>query len=76
MDEYSKRTASIITIEPCIFGTIYKDDYQEFIQESENKIRRNNIINLLTHHLFKDVREEIFVKHNFFNLFSVSLINS
>ncbi len=69
MDEYSKRTASIITIEPCIFGTIYKDDYQEFIQESENKIRRNNIINLLTHHLFKDVREEIFVKHNFFNLF-------
>ncbi len=69
MDEFSKRSASIITIEPCIFGTISKDDYQEFIKEAENKIRRNNIINLLTHNLFKDVREEIFEKYKFFNLF-------
>ena len=69
MDEYSKRSASIITIEPCIFGTISKEDYQEFIKETENKLRRNNIINLLTHNLFKNVREEIFEKHKFFNLF-------
>ena len=37
MDEFSKRSASIITIEPCIFGTISKEDYQEFIKENENK---------------------------------------
>ena len=69
MDDYSKRSASIITIEPCIFGTIYKDDYQEFIREAEEKMRKNNIINLLSHSLFINVREEIFIKHNYFNLF-------
>ena len=69
MDDYSKRSASFITIEPCIFCTIYKDDYQEFIRETEEKMRKNNIINLLSHSLFINVREEIFIKHNYFYLF-------
>ena len=69
MDDYSKRTASIVTIEPCIFGTISKNEYQEFIREAEERMRKNNIINLLSHSLFVNVREEIFMKHNYFNLF-------
>ncbi len=69
MDDYSKRTASIVTIEPCIFGTISKNEYQEFIREAEERMRKNNIINLLSHSLFVNVREVIFIKHNYFNLF-------
>ena len=75
MDDNSKRTASIISIEPCIFGTIEKDEYQEFIREAEENMRRNNIINLLSHSLFVEVKEDSFIRHNYFNLFRYIEIN-
>ena len=49
MDNTSKRTASIISIEPCIFGVINKNDYQEFIKDAETRMRKNNIEILWTY---------------------------
>ena len=69
MDNTSKRTASIISIEPCIFGVINKHDYQEFIKDSETRMRKNNIEILLSHSLFINIKEDVFTKYNLFNLF-------
>ena len=61
-DNTSKRTASIISIEPCIFGVINKNYYQEFIKDSETRMRKNNIEILLSHSLFINIKEDVFFK--------------
>ena len=51
----NKRTATIITTSDCFFGTLEKDQYQLFVKEILEKIRKNNIERLLNTRLFKGV---------------------
>ena len=51
----SKRTATIITLSDCLFGTLEKDQYLLFVKEVMEKIRKNNIEKLLSTKLFEGV---------------------
>lgn len=68
--EAGKRTATILTIQDCYFGSIKKDAYEICIKESLDKIRRQNIDNIYSHAIFKGYSHDYFEK-NFFNLFNL-----
>lgn len=68
--EAGKRTATILTIQDCYFGSIKKDAYEICIKESLDKIRKQNIDNIYSHAIFKGYSHDYFEK-NFFNLFKL-----
>ena len=57
-DNYSKRTATIITLEDSYFGIIKKDIYQACIRDTLERIRRNNIETIYNTKLFYDYSKE------------------
>ena len=73
-DNFSKRTATIITLEDSYFGTIKKDIYQACIRDTLERIRRNNIETIYNTKLFNDYSKELF-KIYIFNNFKGVVIN-
>ena len=69
-----KRTATIISKEDCVFGTLTSDAYNMNIKSIQTKIRRNNIRFLLSFNVFKDLSWNIFA-NNFFNFFKLRRFN-
>ena len=73
-DNFSKRTATIITLEDSYFGIIKKDIYQACIRDTLERIRRNNIETIYNTKLFYDYSKELF-KIYIFNNFKGVVIN-
>ena len=73
-DNFSKRTATIITLEDSYFGIIKKDIYQACIRDTLEKIRRGNIETIYNTKLFYDYSKELF-KIYIFNNFKGVVIN-
>ena len=69
-----KRTATIISKEDCVFGTLTSEAYNMNIKSIQTKIRRNNIRFLLSFNVFKDLSWNIFA-NNFFNFFKLRRFN-
>jgi len=65
-----KRTATIITMDNCIFGIITKKVYDNCIMIAQRKVRRMNVSTILNCELFKYCSVEYFDK-NYFNYFSL-----
>ena len=72
--EAGKRTATILTLKECYFGTIRKEAYEICIKETQEKMRRQNVENIYSHSIFKGYSHDYFEK-NFFNLFNVESFN-
>ena len=73
-NENLKRTATIISKEDCVFGTLTSEAYNMNIKNIQTKIRRNNIRFLLSFNVFKDLSWNIFA-NNFFNFFKLRRFN-
>jgi CRP-like cAMP-binding protein len=68
--EVNKRTATIITNEDCIFGTITKQAYDMCMKETQEKIRKSNIESVYSQSIFKCFSYDYFEK-NYFNMFKL-----
>ena len=64
----NKRTASIITIEPCIFAVMDKKSYYKSIREANEKLKRIYVTFLINNKLFFECDKFIFMK-TYFNFF-------
>ena len=73
-NEYEKN-GTIITKTNCIFGTIKKVDYENYLKIKKEKKRILLIRSLLSHSIFIGYSENFFIKNNFFNFFVYSKIN-
>ena len=73
-DNYSKRTATIITNEDCNFGIIKKDIYQTCIKDTLDRIRRINIDTILNTKLFEGYSQELFKIYIFNNFKGLSIV--
>ena len=51
----NRRTATVIALTDCLFGTLGKDEYLLFVRETMEKMRRNNIERLLNTRLFQGI---------------------
>ena len=71
--EAGKRTATILTLKECYFGTIRKEAYEICIKETQEKMRRQNVENIYSHSIFKGYSHDYFEK-NFFNLFNLETL--
>jgi CRP-like cAMP-binding protein len=73
-DNFSKRTATIITNEDCYFGIIKKDIYQTCIKDTLDRIRRFNIETILNTKLFEGYSKELFKIYIFNNFKGLSIV--
>ena len=67
-EENKKRTATIITQENTICGTLDNHIYSKFIKDAQKKIRKNIVNVLLNVNFFKGINSEFFEEH-YFNMF-------
>ena len=63
-----KRTATIITQEKTICGTLDYYIYNKFIKDAQKKIRKNIVHSLLNVNFFRGINEDIF-EEQYFNMF-------
>ena len=63
-----RRTATIITQEDTICGTLDNHIYNKFIKDAQKKIRKSKIHSLLNVNFFKGINSDIFEEH-YFNMF-------
>ena len=68
--EAGKRTATILTIKECYFGTIRKEVYEICIKETQEKMRKQNVEKIYSHSIFRGYSHDYFEK-NFYNLFNL-----
>ena len=68
--EAGKRTATILTIKECYFGTIRKEVYEICIKETQEKMRKQNVEKIYSHSIFMGYSHDYFEK-NFYNLFNL-----
>ena len=71
--EITNRTATILTLEPTIFGSLSKTVYQFCMKELQDKSRKLNVDHVYSHKLFDGCNKEYFQK-NYFNLFKLNTI--
>ena len=67
-EDNKRRTASIITQEKTICGTLDYHIYNKFIKDAQKKIRKNIVHSLLQINFLKGINEEIF-EEQYFNMF-------
>ena len=63
------RTASIITINDCVFGTLTKNAYEQCFKGTQEKIRNLNCFFFVNGPIFKQVKQTIFDK-KYYNYFA------
>lgn len=66
----SKRSATIICLEDCVFGTLSREAYNASIKDIQTKNRRNNIKFLLSFSFFHELGW-MFFETRFFNYFTI-----
>ena len=66
----SRRTATIICYEDCLFGTLSREAYNNSLREIQVKERRFNVKTLLSFKIFSNLNWNIFQNH-FFNFFKI-----
>ena len=71
----SKRSATIICLEECVFGTLSCDAYSSSIKDIQTKNRRNNIKFLLSFNFFAKLGW-MFFETRFFNYFTIQTVHS
>lgn len=64
-----KRTATIISTEECVLGSLSRDIYNDCIREANEKARRSNIAFILNSQIFKNINKQTFEKKQLLNLF-------
>jgi CRP-like cAMP-binding protein len=64
-----KRTATIISTEECVLGSLSRDIYNDCIREANEKARRSNIAFILNSQIFKNINKQTFEKKQMLNLF-------
>ena len=69
-----RRTASIITQENTICGTLDNHIYNRFIKDAQKKIRKNIVHSLLNVNFLKGINPDIFEEH-YFNMFKYDCIH-
>ena len=70
----SKRTATVICSEDCLFGTLSKEAYNICLRDIQINERRNNIKSLLSFSIFYDLNYNKFQNY-FFNYFKIIHVN-
>ena len=70
----SKRTATVICSEDCLFGTLSKEAYNICLRDIQINERRNNIKSLLSFSIFYDLNWNKFQNY-FFNYFKIIHVN-
>jgi len=69
-----RRTATIITQENTICGTLDNQIYNKFIKDAQKRIRKNIVHLLLNINFFNDINEDIF-EENYLNMFKYDSIH-
>ena len=70
-----EKNGTIITKTNCVFGTIKKVDYENYLKIKNERKRILFIRSLLSHSIFIGYSENFFIKNNFFNFFVYTKIN-
>ena len=70
-----KRTASIITINDCVFGTLTQAAYDQCFKGTQEKIRNLNCFFFINGPIFKHIKQNLFEKkyYNYFALMESSI---
>ena len=69
-----RRTATIITQENTICGTLDNHIYNKFIKDAQKKIRKNIVHSLLNANFLKGINPDVFEEH-YFNMFKYDCIH-
>ena len=73
-NEDKKRTATIICIDDCVFGSLSKNAYNNCLKEIEVRKRRANVTFILSFPIFTELRWNVF-ESKYFNFFKLENFN-